>query len=483
VKNQPDRMPSRAARALQYGFATMLALALVVIARVVTAQPVETPVPFPSPSLPPAGAIPASISLDVTGSPAAEPAFLDAEIRRALDRQIRPTLRPGASVTYGPIVPWPLLPLPFGTRAAVNVTVTISGDSGSTSGAVSGVTMVVLNSVAVAPVPPAVLFLSDDPEYVQSEGVIFRGSVTAERPARLYYYHSDIGVPRDLDVVLTASAPSRVQLITSEAGPDLDVMSVGHTVTRDYLRFAQTNQGVVVDVVPGRPFIVRHALLLQAEVVAGAADVRVVSGGAVGVSVLASPAGSRPEAYLSAPRVPYDGHRRHGTFDLRGYGAIAATYTAGGPPVMVQYGARNPTPRNVDPNDDGRDYGDYGVVHRITFTLLNPTDAAQTVYFYERPLGGPVRSTFFIDGQMKELGCVRLQQPYWITTYQLAPHSAGASTTVTMTDGGSFYPLELGVTDAQPLPYTPRVGAPDGCSPNAPLFPDAPAPVPQRSVR
>ena len=290
-------------------------------------------------------------------------------------------------------------------------------------------------------------------------------------------------MPRDLDVVLTAAAPSRVQLISSEAGPDLDVMSVGHTVTRDYLRYAQTNQGVVVDVVPGRPFIVRHALLLQAEVVAGAADVRVVSGGAVAVSVVSSPAGSRPEAYLRGPRVAYDGHRRHGTFDLRTYGALAATYTAGGPPASVQYGARVPTPRNLDPNDDGRDYGDYGVMHRITFTLLNPTDAPQSVYLYERPLGGPVRSTFLIDGQLRELGCVRLSQPYWIMTYQLAPHSAGASTTVTMTDGGSFYPLEFGVTDTQPLPYTPRVGAPDGCSPNAPLFPDAPAPSPQPSTR
>ena len=462
----------------------ILAIAFVLIGRAVVAQPLEAPSPSPppvqAPPLPPAGVIPSNISLDITGLPAAESTFLDAQIRNALDRQLRPTLRPGASIRYGPIVPWPLLPLAFGAREAVTVMVTIAGDA--TSVPVTGTTTVTLNSVAVAPAPPSVLFLSDDPEYLLSEGLIFRGNVVASRPARLYYYHSDIGVPRDLDVVLSASAPSRVQLIPSEAGPDLDVMSVGHTVSRDFLRYEQNNEGTLVDVVPGTPIIVRHALILQGEVVAGAVDVRVVSGGAVTVSVVSSSAGSRPEAYLNGPRVPFDGHRRHGVFDLDGFGNVTQAYAVGGPAAATQYGGRTPTPRNLDPSDDGRDYGDYGVVRRITLTLANQTDASQLVYLYERPLGGPVRSTFVVDGQLKELGCARMPQPYWVSTYQLPPHSSGASTTVTMTDGGSFYPLEFGVTDAQPVPYTPPLGAADGCSQRVPPFPD-PAPTAAAGTR
>ena len=418
--------------------------------------------PNAPPGLPAAGAIPPAISLDVTGSPAADPAFLDAQIRDALDRLIRPTLRAGASIAYGPIAPWPLLALVAGTRAAVNVTVQITGDN-SISADVTGVTAVTLNSVNVVPAAPSVLFLSDDPEYLRSEGLIFRGNVSSERPARLYYYHSDLGVPRDLDVVLTATMPSRVHLLATASGPELDVMNVGHTVTRDFLRFEQNKEGTVIDLVPGTPFIVRHNLILQGEVVAGAVDVGVVSGGPVAVSVVASPAGGSPQAYLAGPRVGFDGNRRHGAFDLTGFGAIAQTYTVGGPPIAVQYGARTPTPRNLDPSDDGRDYGDYGVVHRITFTLANPTNDPHPIYIYERAHGGPVRSSFIVDGQFKELDCVRDTQPYWVTTYQLAPHSIGASTTVTMADGGSFYPLEFGVTDMPPG------NADDGCAAAVPL--------------
>jgi hypothetical protein len=467
------------------GFVTLFALALVSVGRPALAQTEPSPTPSattapvapvatpqaaqpapstqPTPSLPAAGVIPPNLTLNVTGAPA-DGNFLDAQIRAALDRQIRPTLRPGSGISYGPIVPWPLLPLAKDGRTAVNVTVHITGDS--TALPVTGVTTVTVQNVVVAPVPPRVLFLDDDPEYLESEGIVFRGAVTADRPARLYYYHDDIGVPRDLDVVLTATAPSRVRLVASEGGPELDVMNAGHVVSRDLLRYLQYGEGTIADIVPGQPFTIRHALLLQGELAAGAVDVQVIGGGPVGVAVIASPAGSRPEQYLAGPRVPFDGHRRHGVFDLDNYGPIAASYTVGGPDAAVKYGDRVQTPRNLDPNDSGRDYGDYGVLHRITFTLANPTDVPHVVYLYQKPLAGPVRSSFLIDGQLKELGCVRMPQQYWLTTYQLPPHYSGVSTAVTMTDGGSFYPVQLGVTESQPVPYTPPVGSPDGCSPN-----------------
>jgi hypothetical protein len=375
----------------------ILAIALALLStRPAVAQPTQNPPPAsaPSPSMLPAGTIPSSISLNVTGSPA-DGSFLDTQIRGALDRQIRPTLRPGASIRYGPIVPWPLPALAAGYRAAANVTVTIVGTNDSVW--VSGVTSVYITNVVTAPVSPSVLFFSDDPEYLPTEGLVFRGYVDGGRPARLYYYHDDIGLPRDLDVVLTAPVPSRLHIIQSVAGPDLDTMSVGHTVSRDFLLFEQRNEGTVVDLAPGVPFILRHDLIFAGELVAGAIDLHVMTGGPVAVSVIASPAGGHPEPYLNGPRVPFDGHNRHGTFELASYGAISATYRVGGPDAAVKYGDRTTTPRNLDPTDPGRDYGDYGVVHRISFTLINPTDVPHVVYLYEKPLGGAVRSSFLVD--------------------------------------------------------------------------------------
>jgi hypothetical protein len=456
---------------LQFFFA----VALLAFGRVATAQPLASPesaasapaIPAPAaPALPPAGVVPANVSLDVSGSPSADATFLYGLIRDALDRAIRPTLRFGASVNYGPIVPWPLLPLVAGTRAAVDVTVTIAGDD--SSAVVSGVTLVTLNSVAIPRIEPSTLFLSDDPEYLLAEGLVLKGNVTAGRPARLYYYHSDLGLPRDLDVVLTSTVASRVAYVQSGAGPDLDVMSAGHAVTRDFLQFERANEGASVDVLPGKPFVVRHALLLPNELVVGVVDLSVISGGPVAVSVISSSGGGHPEQYLSGPRVAFDGHHRHGAFELGNYGSIAETFTAGGPPAIARYGGRSPTPANLDATDNGHDYGDYGITRRITFALDNPTPDAHRIYLYEKPLGGSVRSTFIVDGQLKELDCVREPRPYGVMTYELPPHSTGSTTTVTMADGGSSYPLEFGVTEAEPSPSTPAPGQPDSCSPNSP---------------
>jgi hypothetical protein len=425
--------------------------------------------PAAAPALPPAGAIPAQLAMSVTGTPLAAN-VLYAKIRHALDVAIRPTLRPGSTITYGTVVPWPLAPLAAGTSAAANVSVTIAGDA--TSAPVAGVTTVAVYNIAYTPAPPVVLYLDDDPEYLQSEGLVFQGAVTPAQPARLYYYHSVIGVPRDVDVVVTATVPSRIHIVSSAAGPDLDVMSVGHSVSRDILSYLQNDEGTIVDVVPGKPYVIHHALVLQGELVAGTVDVQAISG-EVNLDVVASAAGASPLAYLAGPRVPYDGHNRHGAFDLATARDLHATYTIGGPDAVVRYGDRGTAPTNRDATDRGRDLGDYGVLHKITFTLANPTDTPHTVYLYQKPLGGPVRSTFIVDGSVKELGCTRVAAPYLVTSYQLAPGSTGASTTLTMTDGGSFYPIEYGVTETPPTPNTPPLGAPDGCSPIA-----TPTPIP-----
>ena len=73
-------------------------------------------------------------------------------------------------------------------------------------------------------------------------------------PTRSYYYHSDIGLPHDLDVVLTATKPSRVHVMQSAAGPDLDVMSVGHTGHR-LAALSDAARGVIANIVPSIPYV------------------------------------------------------------------------------------------------------------------------------------------------------------------------------------------------------------------------------------
>ena len=424
---------------------------------------------------PPAGTIPATVSLTVTGTPAG-PRFLERQIDAALDRVIRPTLQTGAAVQYGP-VPVPLQTLQPGFITSLTMPVVIAGTDNYAD--VTGATTVNVTNMALAPLTPTLLFFDDDPEYVGGLGTLFRGTVDASRPARLYYYHDDLGLPKNVAVILTAnsSIPSRVHLIDASAGPDLDVMNVGHQVTKTFLLDEPRNEGIVADITPGAPFVLKQNLLLAGELVAGAVDIRVLMGSPVTVTVVAYPAGDKPTAYIGVDDVPRDTHARHGAFDITGFGTETIAYTVGGPDASYEYGTRDKSPANVDPNDRGKDFGDYGVVHHITFDISNPNTKAQNIYLYEKPLGGPVRSTFIVDGRVVELGCVRVPQRYLITMYQMPPQWHAASTITTMADGGSNYPLEIGITTTEPIPTTPPQTAPDGCFPK-PAFTPFPSPSP-----
>ncbi len=170
----------------------------------------------------PAGTIPPMLSLTVTGSPAGS-GFLMREVQAALDRAIRPTLVPGASIAYGPL---PREPQPLQPEGVATIAMPITVAGSENTATVTGVTNVTITNMTLAPEAPVQLFYDDDPEYVSGLGVLFRGTVTADKPTRLYYYHDDLNLPKDIAIVVSSDGESQVQLIDSGAGPDLDVMNV-----------------------------------------------------------------------------------------------------------------------------------------------------------------------------------------------------------------------------------------------------------------
>jgi hypothetical protein len=424
-----------------------------------------------------AAIVPPAISLRVTGT-AMDPVWLQKQIADAVSRAIQ--LQPGAGQPQIAGVSLPTLFAP-GTSAALPVQITVAG--GSQYYDVATNATLNLQNVNAAPFLPPLLFYDDDPEKITGDGVLYRNEVSAAAPARLYYYHENTNDARRLLVVLStpASTPATVQLIDASAGPNIDVMSVGHAVSRDFLLAKPRNQGIVVDVAPQTPYVVDAFDMKPRDGAAGSIGVHLLDGGPVTVTVVAVPAdtpAAQLAAYLSQPPLPDDGHHRTGVFNITSYGDERLAYTAGSDDATTQYGTTTPPLAGPAPSP-GHDYGDYGVIRTFTFDVSNPTDSPSTAYLYERPLGGGVRSSFLVDGQLVQLGCARLPQRYQIgTPFELQPRSSYRVTVQTMTDGGSSYPLEIGMTGTPPLPSTPPLNAPDGCFPKPQAQPSASPAVP-----
>jgi hypothetical protein len=259
-------------------------------------------------------------------------------------------------------------------------------------------------------------------------------------------------------------------------------------VTRNFLVQKPANQGIIVTVDSQAPYVAERFPLASLEGAAGTVDVRVLSGGPVDVTVLSvklkTPDASIP-SLLAQAKLPGDGHHRTGVFNTAGYAHDSVSYTVGGQDASLDYGLQSPPV--VEP-PEGRDFGEYGVWRTIDFTVNNPTGQPATIYLYEAPMGGPLRSSFVVNGALPpiDVGCVRLSQHYQIG--QPITVAAGQSSIQlqTMTDGGSNYPLEVGLTATAPLPTTPPITAPDGCFPKAqasPLPLGSPSPAPEPTGR
>lgn len=426
-----------------------------------------------------AGVVPATLTVRVTGD-TFTPQWLQAQIQKALLKVTQ--VQPGANVTLGTFT----LPTLLAPGAIADVPVPVQIPGGSQYFDVNAVSTVTLQNVPAAPFFPPLLYYDDDPEKIVADGVLYQNQIAPGTPVRLYYYHQNSTDPRRLLIVVSTTSqndPSTVQLIDASAGPNIDVMSVGHAVSRDFLAAEPHNQGIVVDVPPNAPYIADEFAMQRLDGAAGSVGFRVLGGGAVTVTVLAVPntvSDAQIAQYLSQSRLPGDGHHRTGAFTLTGYANETLAYTVGGPDATTQYGAT--TPPAAD--GTGRDYGDYGVLRFITFEVTNPGQQPASVYLYEEPMGGPVRSSFLVDGVLDQVGCARVSQRYQIGDPITVNPGASRIVVQTMTDGGSNYPLGVGITTNAPLPVTPAITAPDGCfpKPQATAAPNAsPEPSPSTS--
>lgn len=407
-----------------------------------------------------AGTFPSQVRLAVTGSPI-DWDWLWSQIQAAVERAS--TVQPGAALAVSSPSP-PPDPPPPGASVTIDAAVTISG--GEQFYQSSGTTQVTVTNEPVEPVAPPLLIYDDDPEKLDANGVIFRAVVTSAQAVRLYYYHEDIGDPRRLVVLLRADRATQVQAIDSSAGPNEDVLSVGHAVSAGALAMTAHNEGVIYPLEPGAFTVLHDVTMTEKQGVAGAIGLQVLRGGPAQIEVLSLAPDAPVAEALDGALLPRDGHHREGTFAIGNFGAIALAYAAGGPDARYEYGTRADAPPNVDAASDGTDFGDYGVIHTLLFSLSNPAEQPATVFLYERPLGGVVRSSFLVDGQIRQVGCVRdPQERYQIAAFQLAPGGRYQLSVATMTDGGSSYPLEVGLTATPPLPSAPPISARDGCFP------------------
>ncbi len=211
-----------------------------------------------------AGSVAPSTSISITGDPAGADFVKQAALKAALAAV---QSRPGAQVvatadeiTYNGS-------LAQDDIATITVPVLIQGEQYFT---VDSSTRVRVENVAVPKIVPDSLMVSDYPERLTENGLLFASDLKRSQPSRFLYFHYNPPGQPDRRIVLraqnTSPEPATVQFISGQGGPDPNEMLTGHVATYKFLRNLVQNQGQVI-VIPANGTLNLVEQLLPAKMV------------------------------------------------------------------------------------------------------------------------------------------------------------------------------------------------------------------------
>lgn len=386
-----------------------------------------------------AGSIAPNVSLAITGNPASGE-FVRDQVSRAVKSAAQ--VRPGAQVLVTPDdVPFPGS-LAQDDVASFNVPVLIQGNGDFE---VDGATRVNVRNVAVPRISPDSLMVSDYPERLTANGVLFEADLRHQQPSRFLYFHYNPPGQPNRRIILRAenlsSEPSIVQMISGRGGPSGNEMEVGHIATKRFLVDVVQNQGRLLTIDGKTSANIVAQDLPAGSIVCGLLQLRVLSGGTVHLTLFAQDAADDPAGALDAKNAELlESTNKH----ARGIYPIAEFHFATLWRVDGDY-LELPIGQLPLPNDlHGQALsGDYGVLQSFVVNVDNPLSSPQAIAIYENPRGGRATGTYIIDGVLVQSHQVPPYSRYKVRQYVVPAHGFVRVTINTIPEAGSSLPLRL----------------------------------------
>lgn len=385
-----------------------------------------------------AGSVPQQLTLSITGDPASED-YVRREVAAAIVRSAQ--VRPGAQAVVGPD------DVPFHGElgqdrvSVLSVPVLLQG---SAYVEVDSTIRVDVRNVAAPRISPDSLMVSDYPERLEENGLLFTADLRSEQPSRFLYFHYNPPGQPNRRIVLRAQnlspQPANVQFISGRGGPSPNEMEAGHVATKAFLINVVQNQGRLITIPGNTSLNVVEQDIPAGNVSCNLLQLRLLSGGSVHLTLFAQPADVDPNEPLGSGGSLLEGTHPH----ARGIYPIPEFHYATQWYVDGEY-LELPIGQIPLPNDlQGQALaGDYGVLQSFVVTMQNPLSTPQAVAIYENPRGGRATGTYLIDGVLVQSHQVPPFSRYKIRQYVVPARGFVRVTIVTMPEAGSSYPLKL----------------------------------------
>ncbi len=373
-----------------------------------------------------------NLLIRVTGNPAPGnllSLFLIDTVKSAL------TLEALASIEIGK----PDLPsLPLNHRALLNIPVKIWGENYIP---VSGNIKVAIRNEVIDNKDDDYLMMSNDPEVIKAEGILFRGILKNYESARLLFYHVS-KEEYNIETRINNLSSDIIDVLISKGigGPDRDGIYAGHMAVKRFLENFKSSYGEIIRIEPNSSYIISSQRVSKGKDVAtGIVRAWLLCGEGAALEVIAR---GRKEATALKPiyNKKEDG-RISGILDQPNLD-ICKEYKAGCEPLVIRIGE---SPTFVNRGSFDLHLGNYGILHRINLRLTNGTSfKAERVALSYASLGGPARGIFVIEDRLFETGFLngeKVEEKFFELT--LPPNTQKTLSIILMPQPGSYYPTNL----------------------------------------
>lgn len=384
-----------------------------------------------------AGSIADSASIRVTGDPASS-AFVKEQAVAAAAALTQ--ARTGAQIVVTTDDVQFSRPLAQDDVATVDVPVLIQGEQYFS---VEGTTHVRVENIAAPKITPDSLTVSDYPERLTENGVLFASDLKRTQPTRFLYFHYNPAGEPDRRIVLRAqnlsSEPAIVQFISGAGGPDPNEMLAGHAATAEFLKRLVQNEGRVIVVPGGGTLNLVEQPLPAKNVVCNLLQLRVLNGSTVHLTLFAQNASSPPDESLASTELLAGGHpHARGIYPIPEF-HYSTLWNTTDEFLELSIG-HIPLPNLMEGQTLS---GDYGVLQSFVIKVQNPTKQPQSIAIYENPRGGRATGTYLIDGVLIQSHQVPPFSRYKVRQYTVPALGFVRVTIETIPDSGSSYPLRL----------------------------------------
>jgi len=383
-----------------------------------------------------AGKILPSVHREVAGDPTPPDIQIQAALTAVNDAI---SLQPGAQAFLRDN-PRITIPLARGEERIVSVPVSIEG-KGYFS--LEGTVRVQLKNSGLAYQEPTILMISNRPEELKEDGILFQGRFDRKNPVRLYYSHKN-GSPSKRRLWITfrnlSRKPAKILVMKAYAGPDKYEVMAGHKAAMRYLEYRGAQAGYVLEMKGMSRYIFDDFDMSPNFTLSGICDLQFLEGDECEIEIKTAEK-ENDSSSLNILQEPFDPFKihPHGIFPSP-FIEQQKTLTLPGESVAFEVGK---WPWLIDATTGEPNTGNYGAVYSLKVALINKTGKEAHLAMTFTPLNGTSLGSFLVNGKLYETGVVKPPDSARVTEVILMPGEERILEITTLPEAGSCYPVSI----------------------------------------